>query len=269
MGDCLVVPGDVAVDADVAAVVDRCLAHNGRVDLLVNNAAVQAYDWAERQPWAEIARIFDVALFGQMRFARAVLPHFRAQRSGHLLCVGSMLARGAAPLLSAYGAAKHGLYGWTKSLALQLRASGIDVSIVQIPSVSTPMFDHAPTRMGFAPRPVPPTYDTDIAARAIVRCALRPRFEVVPVFLQGTLLLRLDRLAPWIGRAVMGRFGARLQMRREPAHRGSGNLFAPVERGVGPYGSVPPTPRWKLALAVPVLGAIAALATRRALASLH
>ena len=204
-GECLAVPGDVTIEADVRAVVDRCVAQYGRVDLLVNDAAVQAYDWFERQSWEEIERIVDVTFLGQLRFARAVLPHFRAQGSGHVLVVGSMLARGAAPLLSAYIASKHALYGWAKSLALELHGSGIDVSIVQLPSVSTPMFDHAPTHLEFAPQPVPPVYDTDLAARAIVRCAKHPRFEVIPVFLQGTLLLQLDRRAPWIGRAIMGR----------------------------------------------------------------
>jgi len=275
-GECIAVPGDVTVDEDVIAVVDRCVGHYGRVDLLVNDAAVQAYDWSECQAWEDIERIFDVTFFGQLRFARAVLPHFRVQRSGHVLIVGSMLARGAAPLLSAYAAAKHALYGWTKTLALELHGSGIDVSIVQLPSLSTPMFDHARTALDFAPQPVPPTYDTDVAARAIVRCARHPRFEVIPVFLQGWAALTLDGRFPWLSRAVMSRVGALLQMRDAAPARDEGNLFEPVARGVGPYGSVPPTPRWKLVAATAALGvfatlssAVAALAARRVFASVR
>lgn len=275
-GECIAVPGDVTVDEDVIAVVDRCVGHYGRVDLLVNDAAVQAYDWSECQAWEDIERIFDVTFFGQLRFARAVLPHFRVQRSGHVLIVGSMLARGAAPLLSAYAAAKHALYGWTKTLALELHGSGIDVSIVQLPSLSTPMFDHARTVLDFAPQPVPPTYDTDVAARAIVRCARHPRFEVIPVFLQGWAALALDGRFPWLSRAVMSRVGALLQMRDAAPARDEGNLFEPVARGVGPYGSVPPTPRWKLVAATAALGvfatlssAVAALAARRVFASVR
>ena len=258
-GECVAIAADVTIEAEVERVVSGCVAHFGRVDILVNNAAVQVYDWFEHYNWAEIDRVFEVTCFGQFRFARAVLPHFRAQGSGHLISVGSMLARGAAPLLSAYTAAKHAVLGWVKSLELELYGSGIRTSIVQIPSVSTPMFDHAPMKLGSAPQPVPPTYDTDIAARAIVKVAKRPRSEVVPVFLQGTLILWIDRWAPRFGRSIMGRFGTRLQMRSTPAPPPpEGNLFEPIERGVGPYGSVPPTPRWKRALATAAIGAAAA-----------
>jgi hypothetical protein len=67
---------------------------------------------------------------------------------------------------------------------------------------------------------------------------------MVPVFLQGTLILWLQRLAPWVGNALLGRFGARMQMRPMPRDPNYGNLFEPVRPGVGPLGSVPPTKPW-------------------------
>lgn len=253
-GTCLVVPGDVTVDTDVERVVATCFARFGRIDLLVNNAAVQVYDRFEAYAWSDITRVLDVTFLGYLRFARAVLPHMRAQGDGHILNVASMLAKGAAPLLSAYSAAKHAALGWAKALRLELLTSGIDVSNVLLPSVSTPMFDHAPMRLGRKPQPVPPTYDTEVAARAVVRVAKRPQVEHVPVFLQGRALLFLDRWAPWLGDFVMSRFGERLQMRPEPQDPREGNLWTPIARGVGPYGSVPPTALWKRAL--PLLAAL-------------
>src|SRR5205823_3489229 len=103
---------------------------------------------------------------------------------------------GAAPLLSSYTMAKHAAHGWAESLRLELAGSGIDVSNVFVPSVATPMFDHAATKLGRAPRPVPPTYDPDVAARAVVECAHRPDPRKVPVFLQGRLILLLQTIAP-------------------------------------------------------------------------
>lgn len=264
-GECLVVPGDVTVQEDVERVVRKCVERYGRVDLLVNVAAVQSYAFFEKLPWEHITRTFDVNCFGYMRFARAVLPEFRKQGRGHILNIQSMLAKGAAPLLSAYSAAKHATLGWARALQMELMGSGIRVSNVMVPSVATPMFDHAPTQLGLAPRPVPPTYDPDVVARAVVRLARRPGRDVVPVFLQGTLLLWMNQLVPKVGQWVMGRFGVRMQERNEPIQRPEGNLFKPVPEGVGPYGSVPPTPRWKrytatagiVALAGGVLGGAA------------
>ncbi|RKH42006.1 SDR family NAD(P)-dependent oxidoreductase [Corallococcus sp. AB049A] len=244
-GECLVSDGDVTVAEDVERVVRECVAHYGRVDLLVNAAAVQSYGDFDQLPWEHITRVFDVNCFGYFRFARAVLPHFKKQGHGHLLNIQSMLAAGSAPLLSAYAASKHATLGWAQSLELELHGTGIQVSNVLVPSVSTPMFDHAPTMLGKKPVPVPPTYDVDLVARAVVRLAKRPGRTSVPAFLQGRLMLWLNGLAPSVGKAVLSRFGARMQTTDVPLDRPEGNLFTPVEQGVGPRGSVPPTPAWK------------------------
>ncbi|GMU02644.1 SDR family oxidoreductase [Corallococcus caeni] len=244
-GECLVCEGDVTVAEDVERVVRECVAHYGRVDLLVNAAAVQSYGYFDQLPWEHITRVFDVACFGYFRFARAVLPHFRKQGHGHLLNVQSMLSSGSAPLLSAYAAAKHATLGWAQSLEMELQGTGIQVSNVLVPSVSTPMFDHAPTMLGKKPVPVPPTYDVDLVAKAVVRLAKRPGRTSVPAFLQGRLMLWLNGVAPSVGKAVLSRFGVRMQMTDTPLDRPEGNLFSPVAEGVGPRGSVPPTPAWK------------------------
>jgi short-subunit dehydrogenase len=245
--ECLVVAGDVTEQEDVDNVVRQCVERYGRVDILVNDAAVQSHGLFEELPWEHITRSFDVTCFGYMRLARAVLPHFRSQGSGHIINVLSMLSKGAAPLLSIDAAAKHALLGWQKSLKLELRGSGIHVSGVLVPSVSTPMFDHAPTQLVRAPRPVPPIYEPDVAARCVVRCALRPGRTRVPVFLQGWLMLFANTVVPFVGNAIMARWGVPLQQRSEPISRPDGNLFHSTPEGVGQYGSVPPTPRWKRA----------------------
>ncbi|MBM7112653.1 SDR family NAD(P)-dependent oxidoreductase [Archangium primigenium] len=243
-GECLVVPGDVTVQEDVERVVAECVARFGRVDMLVNNAGVQSYGAFDALPWEHITRILDVNCLGFMRFARAVMPHFRRQGSGHVLNVQSMLSKGAAPLLSAYTASKHATLGWAKSLQLELSGTGISVSNILVPSVDTNMFAHAPTLLSRAPQPVPPTYDVDVVARSIVAAARRPGKTRVPVFLQGWLILAMDTLAPWAGDWVLGRFGVRMQQRETSVHRPEGNLFKPMAGTFGPRGPVPPTPGW-------------------------
>ncbi|WP_223640421.1 SDR family oxidoreductase [Corallococcus sp. EGB] len=244
-GECLVSEGDVTVEEDVERVVRECVEHYGRVDILVNVAAVQSYGFFEELPWEHITRVFDVNCFGYFRFARAVLPHFRNQGHGHVLNVQSMLAVGAAPLLSAYASSKHATLGWAQALALELAGTGIHVSNVLVPSVSSPMFDHAPTMLNQKPVPVPPTYDVDLVARAVVRLAKRPDRTLVPAFLQGRLILWLNGVAPWVGKALLSHFGVRMQTTHIPLDRPEGNLFTPMAQGVGPRGSVPPTPAWK------------------------
>jgi len=244
-GECLVVPGDVTQDDDVKEVVQTCLHHYGRLDLLVNCAGVQTYGYFEQLEWTQIERVFDVSCFGYLRFARAVLPHFRAKNDGQIINVLSMLSLGGAPLLSAYTAAKHALWGWAQCLALELYPTGISVSNVMTPSIATPMFDHAPTQLNRAPRPVPPTYSPDVVARAVVRLAKSRKARSIPVFLQGRLILFVNRYLSGAGNFVLGHWGERLQMGPEPVSRSEGNLFQPVAQGVGPLGSVPPTPKWK------------------------
>jgi NADP-dependent 3-hydroxy acid dehydrogenase YdfG len=82
--ECIAVPGDVVEGEDVGRVVARCVQHYGRVDLLVNNAAVQVYAPFEVYEWDEITRVFDVTCLGYLR----------------IINVASMLSAGAAPLLS-------------------------------------------------------------------------------------------------------------------------------------------------------------------------
>jgi short-subunit dehydrogenase len=242
--ECLVAPGDAAVPEDIERVVADCVRHYGRIDMLVNNAGAQIYAPFEQYRWEEIERVFAVTCFSYLRFAREVLPHFRARGSGHIINVLSMLSIGAAPLLSTYAAAKHALLGWAESLRLELTGSGIDVSTILAPSVATPMFDHAQMKLGRAPKPIPPVYDPDVVAKAVVQCAYKPASRVMPVFLQGPLIFWVQQLAPWIGDFLLSRWGVRLQMRDQVVDPEKGNLFEPVEEGVGPYGSVPPTPAW-------------------------
>lgn len=246
--DSIVVPADVTRPDDVDEVVAACLERFGRVDLLVNVPSVQLFARFEDYRWAEITRVMDVNFFGYLRTSRAVLPQFRRQGSGHIINVLSVFSEMGFPLFSIYAASKHALLGWADSLRLELHGSGIEISNVLLPSLATPFYDVAPTKLDRNPRPPPPVYTSALAARAVVRCARHPDPHHVPVLLQGKLALLLRRLAPALVDPVLGRWGAAWVTGPQPVHRREGNLFSPDKEHYGPKGTVGATPAWAMML---------------------
>lgn len=256
-GECLVITGDVSQPEDIDRVVSECVKHYGRIDTLLNNASVQVYGKFEDYEWRDIEQIFKVNCFGYLRFARAVLPHFRRQKSGHIVNVLSVLATGSLQLFSIYAATKAAIFGWAKCLGLELSGTDIHVSNILMPAVATPLYDHALNKTGRAHKPLPPIYDTRMAARSVLKVARKPKEEYIPVFWQGKLLLASKDWAPPIRRWVLRKWGMRWQDRnylKDPNH---GNLYHPVPEGFGPKGSLEPTAKWKrFAPAMVLAGAI-------------
>ena len=114
-------------DAAVKAAVDRF----GRIDVLVNNAASFEAGFFEELTPEQIDRQLGTSLIGPMNVTRAVLPVMRRQRSGHVISISSSagLAAGA-DFMSAYGASKFGLEGWTEALRVEVAPLGIHTTIV-------------------------------------------------------------------------------------------------------------------------------------------
>lgn len=265
--EAMVVTGDVT-DADgVEHVVRECVARYSRIDLLVNVPSVQLFSRFEDYRWEEIVRIMDVNFFGYLRLTRAALPVFRRQKRGHIINVLSVFSEMGFPLFSVYAASKHALRGWADSLRMELHGSGIHVSDVLLPSIATPFYDVAPTRLERLPRPAPPVYSPDWAARAVVRSAIRPNSRRVPSLVQGRLALAAKRWIPALVETVLARVGPSLVTGRRTVHRPEGNLFAAPERPFGPKGTARVTPTWlrRALLAGNVAGLIgvAAFSARR------
>lgn len=261
-----VIPGDVTDPADVEQVVRGCVARYSRIDLLVNVPSVQLFSRFEDHRWEEIVRIMDVNFFGYLRLTRATLPVFRTQKSGHIINVLSVFSEMGFPLFSIYAASKHALRGWADALRMELHGSGIDVSNVLLPSIATPFYDVAPTRLERLPRPAPPVYSPEWAARAVVRCALRPNPRCVPSLVQGRLALAAKRWLPAVVDPVLARAGPSIVTGKQHVHRPEGNLFAARERRFGPKGTARVTPTWvrRAIAAANVAGllAVAALGAR-------
>ncbi|MFF8408587.1 oxidoreductase [Streptomyces omiyaensis] len=129
--------GLLAVDADVtepeqpAAAVEAGLARFGRIDVVVNNAGHGLVGAVEETSDRAVRALFDVNVFGVLNTLRATLPTLRAQRSGHVLNIGSVGGFATAPAVGLYGASKFALEGISEALHGELAPLGVRVTIVE------------------------------------------------------------------------------------------------------------------------------------------
>ncbi|GEA90077.1 SDR family oxidoreductase [Cellulomonas cellasea] len=119
-------------DRDAAlAAVDRAHAHFGRLDVVVNNAGYGQFGMVEELTERELRDQLETNLFGAVWVTQAALPHLRAQGSGHVVQVSSIGGISAFPNIGAYHASKWALEGLTQSLAQEVAAFGIHVTLVE------------------------------------------------------------------------------------------------------------------------------------------
>jgi NAD(P)-dependent dehydrogenase (short-subunit alcohol dehydrogenase family) len=132
-------PLDVTSDESVAAVVKEVIGLEGRIDLLVNNAGFGvAPAGAEESSLDQARSIFDTNFFGLVRMTRAVVPHMRAQGSGRIINIGSVLGFLPMPYMALYAATKHAVEGYSESLDHELRTRGIRVTVIEPAYTKTP-----------------------------------------------------------------------------------------------------------------------------------
>jgi NAD(P)-dependent dehydrogenase (short-subunit alcohol dehydrogenase family) len=131
---------DVSDAASVTAAVSTVIERAGRIDVLVNNAGVGVFGAAEESSIAQAQDLFDTNFFGLIRVTNAVLPHLRAQRSGRIINIGSVLGFLPAPYGALYAASKHAVEGYSESLDHETREFGVRVSVVE-PGYTDTAFD--------------------------------------------------------------------------------------------------------------------------------
>jgi NAD(P)-dependent dehydrogenase (short-subunit alcohol dehydrogenase family) len=122
---------DVRDDASVHLGMQSIIARAKRIDVLVNNAGVTLTGAVEETATTEAASLFDTNLFGILRTAQAVLPHMRAQRSGRIVNLSSVLGFLPAPYMGLYSASKHAVEGLSETLDHEVRQFGIRVTLVE------------------------------------------------------------------------------------------------------------------------------------------
>jgi len=146
---------DVTQSADGERLVRATIERFGRIDVLINNAGVygpkgpiESVDWIE---WVDTIAI---NLLGSVLMARAVLPHFKGQRSGKIVQISGGGATNPLPYLSAYAVSKVGIVRFVETLALEAGEFGIDVNAIAPGALNTRMLDEilaaGPERVGQA-----------------------------------------------------------------------------------------------------------------------
>jgi NAD(P)-dependent dehydrogenase (short-subunit alcohol dehydrogenase family) len=136
---------DVADDASVTAAVAQVIDRFGRIDVLVNNAGVGSAGAAEESSAAQAQGLFDINVFGVIRMINAVLPHMRAQRSGRIINISSILGFIPQPYMAIYAASKHAVEGYSESVDHEVREYGVRVLLVE-PAWTSTAFDAASVR---------------------------------------------------------------------------------------------------------------------------
>ena len=132
---------DIAKQEDCDALVARALRDFGGVDILVNNAGLQHVAPVEEFPVETWERLVRIMLFGPFYLTRAALPHMYAKGWGRIVNIASVHGLVASPYKSAYVAAKHGLVGFTKAVALEAAEKGVTVNAVCPSYVRTPLVE--------------------------------------------------------------------------------------------------------------------------------
>ncbi len=128
---------DVADADSVRAAVEQVVEGFGRIDVLVNNAGVGMAGAAEEVSISQTKAGFDINVFGVMRMTNAVLPYMRAQGSGRVVNVSSVLGFIPAPFMAAYAATKHAIEGYSESVDHEVREHGVRVLLVEPGYTST------------------------------------------------------------------------------------------------------------------------------------
>jgi NAD(P)-dependent dehydrogenase (short-subunit alcohol dehydrogenase family) len=122
---------DVTDDASMVAGIERVIAEQGRLDVLVNNAGYGSYGSVEDVPIDEARRQFEVNVFGLARLTQLVTPHMRAQGAGRIINISSIGGKFYEPLGAWYHATKFAVEGLSDSLRLELAPHGIRVVIIE------------------------------------------------------------------------------------------------------------------------------------------
>ncbi|MBV9595184.1 MAG: SDR family oxidoreductase [Actinobacteria bacterium] len=233
-GRAVMMPLDVADPAAVRAAIDRIEAEHGALDVLVNVAFTSVFARFDDISPEEYRRITEVTYLGYVYSTMATLRHMKARNRGTIVHVGSALAYRGIPLQTAYSGAKHAIQGFHEALRCELlhERSGVQVTMVQMPAVNTPQFSWVLTRLPRHAQPVPPIYQPELAARAVVYAAEHPGRREYWVGSSTAATLAANAIAPGLLDRYLGRTGFDSQQIDQPPARAA-NLWEPADGASG------------------------------------
>ncbi len=235
-GTALVIPTDTADHDQVDAAAQRVEDELGSIDVWVNVAFTSVFARFTDIAPDEYRRVTDVNYHGFVNGTRAALARMLPRDRGAIVQVGSTLAYRGIPLQSAYCGSKHAIQGFHESLRTELLhdKSGVHVTMVQMPAVNTPQFSWVLSRLPNQAQPVPPIYQPEIAARAVVYAADHPKRREYWVGASTMATLVANAVAPGLLDRYLARTGFGSQQTDQPKDPDQpANLWEPAD---GPDG---------------------------------
>jgi short-subunit dehydrogenase len=237
-GEALVCQADVSNASEVEAAASRLEERFGRIDIWINNAMVSVFSPVKEMTADEYRRVTEVTYLGTVHGTLAALRRMLPRDRGRIVQVGSALAYRGIPLQSAYCASKHAIQGFCDSLRAELLHDGssVTVTMVQLPAMNTPQFDWVKSRLPNRAQPVPPVFQPEVAAKAIVWAAAEGRREMY-VGAPTVAAITGNKIAPGLLDHYLGRTGYASQQTNEPEdpYRPD-NLWAPLPGDRGAHG---------------------------------
>lgn len=236
--EALAIRTDVASEAQVEAAAAQIEGAWGGIDVWVNNAMATIFGPISALTAAQIRRATEVTYLGTVHGTLCALKRMRPRNRGAIVQVGSALAYRAIPLQAPYCAAKHAIRGFTDSLRCELLhdRSDIHLTMVHLSAFNTPQFDWALNLVGKRSMPVPPIFQPELAAKAIVWAARHRRREVF-VGWPSLKAVIANKLCPGVLDRLLASQGYTGQITAEPVPDAAcENLYDPCDVDPGAHG---------------------------------
>jgi NAD(P)-dependent dehydrogenase (short-subunit alcohol dehydrogenase family) len=240
-GEALVLPLDVADAAAVENAAEEIENKFGAIDVWVNDAMASVFSPIKETTAEEFKRVTEVTYLGSVYGTLAALKRMSPRDRGVIIQVGSALAYRGIPLQAAYCAAKHAIQGFCDSLRCELihDNSRVRLTMVEMPALNTPQFSWVKSRLPRKAQPVPPIFQPEVAARAIVYASHNSRREIY-VGMPTVEAIVGNKIAPGLLDRYLARtcYHAQQHDGAEDSNRPN-NLWEPVDadRDHGAHGS--------------------------------
>jgi short-subunit dehydrogenase len=237
-GEAIVAQADVANHDEVEAAARATEEAFGPIDIWINNAMASVFAPVRELTPGEIRRVTEVTYLGVVHGTMAALRRMLPRNRGVIVQVGSALAYRGIPLQAAYCGAKHAVQGFNDSLYAELihDESKVRLTMVNLPAMNTPQFDWVLSKLPNRAQPVPPIFQPEVAADAIVWAAYHERRELNVGWPTSAAIVG-NNFVPGFADYYLGTHGYESQQTGEPETPGRPhNLWEPLPGDHGAHG---------------------------------
>lgn len=237
-GQALVIPTDVSIPEQVTYAAEQVVETFGTIDVWINNAMVSVFSPVKDLKPEEVKRVTDVSYLGYVYGTLAALHVMLPKDEGVIIQVSSALAHRSIPLQAAYCGAKHAIEGFTESLRSELLhdQSKVRITAVNMPALNTPQFEWSKSRMPHKAQPVPPIFQPEVGANAVVWASKHDRREL-NVGLSTSIARNGNKVAPLFADYYLAKTGYGSQQTEERAREDRpNNLWHSVPGNFGSHG---------------------------------